>query len=337
MNINNSNSLVQKFLDENGQIDIELYLLRGVKDKEQTVVYQAYEIKMNEELKKFYKENLRNNFLKIRDEENKFVTSSYNFELQINDQLAYLDIDKISTLNEKFEKMKGAISKKELEMKRGKFQILKLLDLEDDRACYIFYYQGVKNGTNKKYAFLECDEFKLVSDNLINVGGFFHFFIDENKYLYIRSPREFEYAFKYEDHINKMRDENIERISEQNIFIDNNSLKFFKDEAVKYIRSRSMAQIDSSVIENFKYHFENRCDDLEEIKKDIEKIKDYEKAKDKYGIIVDLIDFINFDLKKIEIEKSEDTNLTPIFHLFQNKIVESYLTKEIRTALGYES
>ncbi|REI07805.1 hypothetical protein DOS69_05225 [Staphylococcus felis] len=102
----------------------------------------------------------------------------------------------------------------------------------------------------------------------------------------------FEWAFNYEDHINKKRDENIKKILEKKIFLNDESEKLFKEEASKYLSSRAMATINEKLILNLEKHFNERIKELELLKKE---------RNNNLGIIDDLFNFIDFKEQKISI------------------------------------
>ena len=68
--------------------------------------------------------------------------------------------------------------------------------------------------------------------------------------------------------------------------------KIFKEEASKYLRSRSIATINENTISNLEEHFNERIDELAELRNT---------ENDSLGIITDLFDFIDFDKRKIVI------------------------------------
>ncbi|PNZ30782.1 hypothetical protein CD143_11940, partial [Staphylococcus felis] len=132
-----------------------------------------------------------------------------------------------------------------------------------------------------------------------------------NKVLYIHAPRPFEWAFDYEDHINKKRDENIKKILEKKIFLNDESEKLFKEEASKYLRSRAMATINENLILNLEKHFNERIKELELLKKE---------RNNNLGIIDDLFNFIDFKEQKISITVDNKEKMNALFYLLQNKI-----------------
>ncbi|REI02850.1 hypothetical protein DOS65_05525, partial [Staphylococcus felis] len=143
---------------------------------------------------------------------------------------------------------------------------------------------------------------------------------------YIHAPRPFEWAFNYEDHINKKRDENIKKILEKKIFLNDESEKLFKEEANKYLSSRAMATINEKLILNLEKHFNERIKELELLKKE---------RNNNLGIIDDLFNFIDFKEQKISITVDNKEKMNALFYLLQNKIVESFLTNEYKASIGY--
>lgn len=337
MDINNQNSVIRKFLKNDENIITELYLMRKTKNLKDK--YQAKELVIKNELMDFLKQNLRED-LEMLMEKDEFKFSDYNDELEIKDNMAVLKLEEFEKLNQNYKSMRDAIEKEKLDEKNGAFQFLKLIDCSNDKECIICYYQGIKKVTNKKkrFGFIEENDYQLLNKNLLVVGGVLDFIIDENDLLYIYSSRQFEWAFDYHDHIVTKRDLNLSSIKEKDIFENDDSFDYFNKEAEKYIRTRSMAAIDNDVVENLKIHFEKRCDDLIKINNLLNSCSsENEKTeiKKRYGIVIDLLEFIDLDSKKIRINEENKEDLNPIFYLIQNKIVETFLTKSINTSLGY--
>lgn len=263
-------------------------MLRRLKNKDEE--YEALELTIKEDVNDFLKEVLNSNLYNLSDE-NEFSVSPYNDEFHIdefhiNDSLASIKLNENDQLNESFKKMKNSFSKGALTLKNAKFQAIKLVDQTNGKSCYVFYYQGIKKAaSNKKFSFITTENYKLIDTGLIKIGGFLDFIIDENEVLYIHAPRPFEWAFNYEDHINKKRDENIRKILQKKIFQNKESENFFEKEASKYLRSRSIATINENTISNLEEHFNDRIEELELLKND---------KNDDLGIINDLFEFIDF-------------------------------------------
>lgn len=333
MYLNNNSSIIRKFLNNSSNITLEFYVFRNTKNMDNK--YQAREINISSDLKNFLKENLLRSLKELQTDQ-KFHAVKYNSEFEVHDNLSYLKINEIKTVKNNFKAMKLAMGENELNIKYASYQFLKLIDDTNNKASYICFYQGNRGaGTNKRLVF-KRETFDLVDEDLITVGGDLDFIISEDEKIYIKSIRPFEWAFQYTDHINRMRDENIKKILNQEVFSNDFGKNYFKSEAEKYIRSRSIAQMKDDTLKNLKTHFEKRCDDLMIIKKEFEdKQADNKELISKYGILIDLLDFIDFENKKIVINDANKSNINPIFHLFQNKIVESFLTKEIQTAVGF--
>ncbi|REH83200.1 hypothetical protein DOS79_09465 [Staphylococcus felis] len=322
--INDENSIIQKFLNNSNDITIEFYLLRILKN--QNKVYETLELSLEDDVIEFLRNILSKNLNELI-QNGKFSISSYNDEFHINDSLANIKLEENRELHEKFNEMKDSFSENGLTVKNAKFQAIKLVDQTKDKSCYVFYYQALKKTlTNKKLGFINSENYKLVNKDLIKIGGFFDFIIDENKVLYIHAPRPFEWAFDYEDHINKKRDENIKKILEKKIFLNDESEKLFKEEASKYLRSRAMATINENLILNLEKHFNERIKELELLKKE---------RNNNLGIIDDLFNFIDFKEQKISITVDNKEKMNALFYLLQNKIVESFLTKEYKASIGY--
>ena len=322
--INDKNSIIQKFLNNSENIKIEFYLLRKLNNKDK--LYESMELILKDDVIEFLRKTLCNNLNELLND-NEFSISSYNDEFHINDSLANIDLNENDKLKSNFTKMKKSLSEKELTLKNAKFQSIKLIDKSTKKCCYVFYYQGInKMSAKKKVGFISSDDYHLMNKDLIKIGGFLDFIIDEKEVLYIHSPRPFEWAFNYEDHINKKRDENINTMLEKNIFNDEDSKQIFKEEASKYLRSRAMATIDEGLMSELESHFNNRIAELKILK---------ENSNENLGIVSDLFEFIDFNESKIFINENNKKNLNAVFILLQNKIVTSFLTKEFKTAIGY--
>ena len=83
-----------------------------------------------------------------------------------------------------------------------------------------------KAASNKKFSFITTENYKLIDTDLIKIGGFLDFIIDENEVLYIHAPRPFEWAFNYEDHINKKEMRTLLKYFKKDIFLSEESEKF---------------------------------------------------------------------------------------------------------------
>ena len=103
-------------------------------------------------------------------------------------------------------------------------------------------------------------------------------------------------------------------------------------------QSTQGSKLVDKAIKNLKSYFEDRCEDLKIIKEKIEENPgSTEKFKVDFGIIIDLLNFIDLENKKIQITDENKDDINNIFYLFQNKIVTSFLTREVKTALGYQN
>lgn len=321
--INDENSIIQKFINNPKDIKIEFYLFRKLRENKGE--YESLELTLKEDIIDFLKENLSNDFEELTID-SKFHVSNYNDEFQINDTLASLDINENENIKQRFDKMKQSLSEDKLNVERAKFQTIRLIDETNNKTCYIFYYQGTKKmASNKKLRFISTESYDLVESDLVKIGGSLDFIIDENGILYIKSPRPFEWTFDYNDHINEKRDENIKKIIDTQVFIDKEAEDIFREEANKYIRSRSLASMDENLFESFQEYFTNIVNELEIMKENDEEM----------GILEELYNFIDFENVKIKINDSNKENINTVFLLFQNKIVEALFTKEIKASIGY--
>ncbi|EGO8295665.1 DUF4868 domain-containing protein, partial [Enterococcus faecalis] len=213
-----------KNLDE---LSTEFFYLRHVNLDEK---YKAVEVKVSTEIVSWIKEDIKTNLKSFWDEQNKkFNIKNYNHELTINDTIAKLDlsVDTMTELNLTKEKMIESTINKDKnadELKNSNFNLIKFSIKED--YVYFGYYKGTKkNGKKIKHLIFEGDKFVENTHTMIDLGGPISFIIHK-KNVYIIQPRNFEFAFKYSDHITKKRTENINKLIE---------LPFFPDEETKEI------------------------------------------------------------------------------------------------------
>lgn len=318
-----------KNLDE---LSTEFFYLRHVNLDEK---YKAVEVKVSTEIVSWIKEDIKTNLKSFWDEQNKkFNIKNYNHELTINDTIAKLDlsVDTMTELNLTKEKMIESTINKDKnadKLKNSNFNLIKFSIKED--YVYFGYYKGTKkNGKKIKRLIFEGDKFVENTHTMIDLGGPISFIIHK-KNVYIIQPRNFEFAFKYSDHITKKRTENINKLIELPFFPDEETKEIFRKKASNHLYSRGLANMNESIFNEITNYYNERCKELKIIYDNIssnDAVKD-ELQKEK-GILIDLIPFIDFDNNNSLII-NENSDIKPLLHLFQDKIVETYLTRKIKS------
>lgn len=332
MDINSSKHILNQLLEKSNyeKIGTEVYCITPMKDLD--IKYKSFEATLEEKnLKEWFIKHTLNELKKLKID-GEFYSTKYNNELKINESIAEIDTDESEGILQKnLKKLKKAISKNEGELNTNvKFTLLKMR--LKDKAVYFGYYKGIKNyGNKKKYGLIRGKEFHEIGDDIIELGGPIHFIIYENC-IYVINPQMFEYAFQYSDHITKKRDENLKAIVKIDIF-DEKSKKIFLDNSSHHLMARGIAQITDTEIGAIKDNFKDRCNELIEIKKKIDEDPQSENdIKEEIGVLMDLMDLIN--LEKQQIILKEESNVKPLVWLFEDKIMESFLTKKIQTILA---
>lgn len=322
----------EKDLDE---ISIQFFYLRHVNQNEK---YCSIEIDMSNELVEWIKSDLKNNMQYYwNNDKNNFEIVDYNNELFLHDSIAEinLDVTKFLELKETKNKMMASTIdvKKDYEnLKDSNFHLVRCS--YDNDTIYFGFYRGMrKHGRNKKVAIFEKDKFVENDKTLIELGGSISFIIHDD-YVYVIQPRNFEYAFRYSEHITKMRDENINKLLLLPVFPDMESKILFKEKASNHWYSRGLANMSSSSFDEINEYYSIRCDELHRISKEVEHDENQKKYfEEKKGILLDLIKLIDFDNNNL-LKIDNDTNIKPLLHLFQDKIMERYLTKKVDTSLN---
>lgn len=314
------------------ELSTEFFYLRHVNLDEK---YKAVEVKVSTEIVSWIKEDIKTNLKSFWDEQNKkFNIKNYNHELTINDTIAKLDlsVDTMTELNLTKEKMIESTINKDKnadELKNSNFNLIKFSIKED--YVYFGYYKGTKkNGKKIKHLIFEGDKFVENTHTMIDLGGPISFIIHK-KNVYIIQPRNFEFAFKYSDHITKKRTENINKLIELPFFPDEETKEIFRKKASNHLYSRGLANMNESIFNEITNYYNERCKELKIIYDNIssnDAVKD-ELQKEK-GILIDLIPFIDFDNNNSLII-NENSDIKPLLHLFQDKIVETYLTRKIKS------
>lgn len=320
----------QDSLDE---LSTEFFYLRHVNQDEK---YKAIEVKVSDGIVDWIKKDIKCNLENFWDTDNeKFNIKTYNHELTINDIIAKLDLsdDANAKIKSTKEKMIEATVKTDVSndnLKYSNFNLVKFSNVEDQ--VYFGYYKGTrKSGRKIKHLIVfEGNEFVENTHTMIDLGGAISFIIHNNK-VYIIQPRNFEFAFKYSDHITRMRTESINKLIELPFFPDEEAKEIFRKKASNHLFSRGLANMNKTTFSEITSHYNNRCQELKTIADNISSNPSMkEKLQKEKGILIDLIQFIDFDNSNSLII-NENSDIKPLLHLFQDKIVETYLTKKIKS------
>lgn len=324
-------------------IDLEAYLFRHVK---QDSIYKSSQVNLlanssedSEEatnLNDWLKNNIQS-YLANLTVDNLFPLTNYNIEVNVNDNIAVIDLSEQSDdsdLITRYRKIiEAASNSTPEELNIANFQIIKLKFEEE--IAYLGYYKGLqKSTTHRKIMTYSESDLRGIKKGIVNIGGDVAFILINNK-IFIMNPRNFEFAFKYTDEINAKRDVALNRIVELPCFRDQEIKTIFLEKSGSHLYARSLAQIKTETFDYIEEYYNLRCSELAGIKENLENSTEEEASeiKNNFGILIDLLDLINFEDNN-SIMLTQDSNVTPLLHLFQDKIMESFLSKRIKTALG---
>ncbi|MCS0789531.1 DUF4868 domain-containing protein [Cytobacillus firmus] len=340
MSLNNSTHIINKILrldeEEYSKIDMNIYMI--CKDKEKDELYFSKKIAAEPELVEFLKTNIISNLQKLRTQENlSFPTQEYNQEFQLTDHIGVFNMNHYSEENKvvkNIDLLRKSFVQDSLEkLSKATFQIISLI-YDNEKVDFCFYKGIKKNAKTKKLAWFSSDEFKTIKEEIIEFGGKFVFFMDSEN-VYIIDPRYFEFAFDYTDHISETSKKNIKKITSMSFFKDEMTKGYFMKASSHQLFARGLANIKPDTIENIEKHFDERVEELKQIKTKRDRIKDAKK-KDAFvkgiGELDKLISFIDFENKTVIFDEKDDPK--PLLHFFQDKIVTSFLTKEIRVMMA---
>lgn len=340
MTINSEQHMINKILNleekEYSNIGINIYLVN--RDKQKDEYYFSKSVEVDSKIKEFLRIYIIEQLTSFKiDEDQGFLIQKYNQEFQLNDYLGQFNLAELGDENKAVSKihlLKKAIVKDSLEnIKQAKFQII-TLSYENEKVDFCFYTGIKKNAKTKRLALFSSNEFKLISEEIIEFGGKLSFFMDE-KDVYVIDPRYFEYAFDYTDHIAEISQNNIEQITTMNFFPDDNTRENFKKASSHQLFARSLARIEPETLKNVEKYYHDRIGELKEIKNkrdEITNASEKEKFEKTIGELNDLIGFIDFSNDTIKFNEGE--NPKPLLHFFQDKIVTSFLTKEIKVMMA---
>ncbi|GAA0491216.1 hypothetical protein GCM10008986_16620 [Salinibacillus aidingensis] len=339
MDINNDNHIVKKLIalkeEDYERVAVSAYFV--CKDNKKNDYYFSKSVELDDSITNFLKEHIIKKISEFMDAENNFAVQNYNQEFKLTGYIGRFNTKSYSHSNKavtNFELLRKALIDDELEkIQISNFQII-TLTLEDEQVSFCFYRSVKKQAKTKKIAIWSSEEFKAVSKDLVEFGGNFSFFMDD-KNIYIVDPRHFEWAFDYKDHITEKSRINMERLTSMSFFSDDTTKEAFRNASNHHLLVRGIASMDENIISEVEEHFNDRVDELKKIRDKRENIKDEDKLKrfkSEIGELDDLINYIDFDNKKVIFK--ENDNPTPLLHFFQDKIVESFLTKRIKVAMS---
>ena len=338
-----NNKLLFKILNNQvlaNNLSIEHYIVRHVKKEE---LYKSWQMDIDgkvsdnefKDLNDWLKDYICKSILKFKGENKFFNLTKYNVEISEKDKIAEIDLNdnKYKILKEKKDKLINCINSESSDdvINITNFQMSKIY--QDDLCIYVCFYGGAKKSTKQRRIFnLRGKKFKEIDDGIINIGGDFDFIIEDEK-IYVKNYRNFEFAFKYTDEIEKRRDHVVEKIISLNLF-DKDSESIFKEKSGEYTYSRGLANIDEDTLSNIQNYYTKRCEEISLISKKLKEATDEEKEQleKENGILIKLVDFFDFNNYKIKI--SEDDNITPLIHFFEDKIMKSFLTEKVTSVLG---
>lgn len=334
--INFVNKLI-KMSEENLQkLDLQVYLVSKAPTTDD-LFFSKKEF-LDDQLRIWLKKNIKKGLSDLQvdeGQEKKFYISNYSHELTKPSYIAKLEVNKDSDLKEKVNKLLLSLTQNNTDFldKKTNFQVIKLSDNRD--ALYVFYYRGIKaSGIQKKNAkkmpaVRDRDKLVIQESDVVEFGGSIELFL-QNNFLYILNPRTLEYTFNYDDHIKNQRDKNLQTITEMSFFDENSNIGEFLEISSRYILSRGLASITSETLEALEESFEERCIELKDIR---DRIPTEENEKQEYlkkfESLWPLYEHIDIENKKIRFNPNSE--ITPLLHFFSDKIVESFLTKKIKT------
>ncbi|CAM3330087.1 Kiwa anti-phage protein KwaB-like domain-containing protein [Vagococcus fessus] len=315
---------------------ITFYLSRHVKQDEK---YKTIEYDLSDELKGWLIDSI---FKEIKMDEIKELEnikiSEYNHEFNINDSVVELVLSdsEFIDIKEKKELLISSVNTapKNESILNSNFQIIKVTKNED--VFYTCYYRGIKRSSKrKKYLSMFEGHIKENVESFFDIGGNLSFIIFKER-IFIFRVKDFERSFKYNTHITEKRDENIEQIIEMDIFSNLESAQKFKEKSSNHLYARGLAEMKKEQLEDLKSNYQDRCNELNVIKKSLElKETNKDELREENGVLLDLLEFIDFENDN-KIEIADETNITPLLHFLQDKIVESFLTKKVKTIIGYQ-
>lgn len=340
MSLNDSKNIINQISkmtdDKLKNIDLSAFLV--TKAFESDNIYQAKRENLHTTVQKWLKKSIRDELKNIKSEDGdnveKFYIHQYSCELTKTDYIAIFDLNEDLELKKKKGKLLEALNRDTNEIIDDdvKFQVIKV-GINNENV-YFVYYRGIKKlstpkkNTKRKPVIRHGNELVFQENDVVEFGGSIELFIHEDN-IYILSPKTLEYTFDYKDHISKKRDENLKAITSMGFFDENSNTDEFIEKSDRYMLSRKLAGIKKETLKVLENNFEERCEELKEIKENIPKTESEKKRyQERYKALWPLYDHIDVISKKVRFNL--DKPIEPLLHLFSDKIVESFLTKNFR-------
>lgn len=322
--------------EELDKLDLQVHLVS--KAKQSDSLYFSKKELLESGLRKWIKKRIKIELNKIKidsAEGKRFYTAEYNHELTKADYIAKLIIENDEDLKNKYNKLIQSLNQNDSTFldKDARFQLIKIS--KENNHAYFIFYRGVKisamerKNVSKLPTVRDREHLVIQDKDVIEFGGKIELFIHED-IMYIMNPRTLEYTFNYDDHIKRQRDKNLDTITKMSFFDDTSNTGRFIEMSSQYILSRGLASIKKETLDALEESFEERCDELRMIKNDIP-IDDQDKELylDKYKSLWPLYEHIDVENKKVRF--NPDHEVTTLLHFFSDKIVESFLTKKIKS------
>jgi len=342
MTLNNKANIMNQLSkmndDELNKVDIEVFLVSKASATDD--LYNAKKENINNELKVWIKENIKKelNAIKFENEngEKTFHIQDYDYELTKKDFIAKLSLENEKDLKQKKEKLVQSLtSSAYLEDSEVKFQVIKLS--YNSKSAYLIYYRGIKvSAMNKKSVrriptIRHREQLVIQEQDVVEFGGKIELMIIDDLF-YIVSPRTLEYSFDFTDHISTKKDENLAALTNMKFFIEDPNVNVFIEKSNQYMISRRLAGIEKETLDTLEASFVERCKELKDIKERVpDKPEEKKEYFDKYNVLWPLYNHIDVFEKKVSIDP--DKSIEPLIYFFADKIVESFLTKELRESL----
>ncbi|KGX88031.1 Kiwa anti-phage protein KwaB-like domain-containing protein [Pontibacillus litoralis] len=341
MVLNNKDNFVNKLseieVEELEKVDLSVFLVSKVSETD--ALYNVKREQLDLNLMQWVKKNIKKelNNLKYKDEngKQKFFVSEYNDELTKKDYIAKLDLNSDEALKNKKNKLVQSLNRcSTVEDNNVKFQVIKLT-LHSESA-YFIYYRGVKLSAMNKKSVKKMPTVRhrkhltIQEDDVIEFGGKIELII-LGDLLFVASPRTLEFTFDFDDNISRRKEENLQAITNMNFFDEESNISVFVEKSSHYMVSRRLAGIKEPTLKALESSFKERCEELKKIKEDMPSDKkEKESYVKKYEVLWPLFDHIDVIENKVRIDSEK--SIEPLLYFFSDKIVESFLTKELREA-----
>lgn len=323
------------------ELSIEHYIVRHIRGEQK---YKSWQVDLDgklidgsDDLNGWLKRNICDEIKNLKKDE-KLETTPYDIEVIKQGKVGVINLEEetYASLKETKEKLISSIDGEsdEDDITKTNFQISKIY--KEERCIYICYYGAVKKSTKKKkWIIIESKAFHEAREGVVNIGGSIDFIIQDN-HIYVINNRNFEYAFKYMDLISEKRDFALNKIIALDIF-DDDSIELFITKSQEYPYARGLAGISDETIANIKKYYPERCTEIKMISDKLSEATEKERraVEEEYGILTQLTEFIDFENDN-RIVIDEESNIKPLMHFFQDKIMKSFLTEKIKTILGID-